>query len=60
MQTLAPTIKVQTPDDLFSPAALGLQGSGSTPPSDIWFRLIEQFYKAFGIGISYTHYGDTK
>lgn len=60
MQTLAPSIKVNTPDDLFSPAALGLQGSGATPPSDIWFRLIEQFYKAFGIQISYTHYADVK
>lgn len=57
LNILAPTIKVQTPDDLFSPASMGLQGSGETPPSDIWFRLLEQFYKAFGIGISFTHYG---
>lgn len=58
LNILAPTIKVTTPDDLFNPAAFGLQGSGETPPSDIWFRLIEQFYKAFGVGLVYTHYGN--
>jgi hypothetical protein len=51
MQILSSEIKVNTPDDLFSPAALGLEG---TPPSHIWFRLVEQFYKAFGIDIKYT------
>jgi len=56
LNILAPTIKVKTPDDLFNPAAFGLQGSGDTPPSDIWFHLLEQFYKAFGIGLTYTHY----
>ena len=53
---IAPTIKVKTPDDLFSPAALDLQGSGDTPPSALWFRLIEQFFQDFNIGLIYPDY----
>jgi hypothetical protein len=57
---IKPHFNIQQPNDLFNPSRMGLQGSGVELPSDKWFRLVEQFYKAFGIGISYTHYGDAK
>lgn len=54
MQTLEPGIKVETPDNLFNPSSMGLQGSGDTPPSPVWFRLVERFYKAFNIDLRFT------
>ena len=50
--------KVDNPNDLFSPSKMGLAGDKFTnsPPHPTWFRLIEFFFKAVGVGISYTHY----
>lgn len=52
----AGAFRVKTPDDLFSPANIGLAGDKlkGTPPQEAWFRLIEAFYSAVGVKIKYT------
>jgi hypothetical protein len=49
-----PTFNVKEVNHLFSPARLNL--IGDIQPHSTWFRLIEQFYQAFGIGLTYSDY----
>jgi hypothetical protein len=49
-----PTFNVKEVNHLFSPARLKL--IGDIQPHSTWFRLIEQFYQAFGIGLTYSDY----
>jgi HNH endonuclease len=58
-QKLSKIFQVYQPNDLFSPSNMRLQGENDKPPSPIWFRIIEDFYKDFGINLVYTDYHDT-
>lgn len=49
--------QIQQPHDLFNPSQIALAGaSDELPPQATWFRIIEAFYKAFGIDLIYTDY----